>query len=130
MSVEITGLDAVLVEVERRLGPERMERISDAALVAASAVFKAELQRQFSTFKDTGASLEEITLTAPRNVNGVRTITVHWRGPKGRYRIIHLNEFGTVKNPNPPGKGAIARALRNAETAYRNAILTALRGAL
>lgn len=130
MSVEVNGMDDVLAEIERRLGPQGMQRISDDALASASAVFKSELESQFSSFKDTGASIDEISLTAPYDKNGVRTITVHWKGPKGRYRVIHLNEFGTVKNPNPPGKGAVARALRNSETAYKQAIEQALRGAL
>jgi hypothetical protein len=85
---------------------------------------------QFATFKDTGASIEEMTISDPLWVSGVRTIKIHWRGPKDRYRIIHLNEFGTVQNPSPRGKGAIARAMRNAESAYRNAIKKAIREGL
>ncbi|SFP80980.1 hypothetical protein SAMN05421839_1771, partial [Halolactibacillus halophilus] len=53
-----------------------------------------------------------------------------WKGPNGRYRIIHLNEWGTINNPNPAGKGAIARALKNSEKAYRDAVRKALKGGL
>ncbi|MED3687293.1 hypothetical protein P4534_00340 [Peribacillus butanolivorans] len=66
-------------------------------------------------------------ISEPMWVAGVRTVKVYWRGPKERYRIIHLNEFGTVQNPNPKGKGSIARAMRNAERAYREAIKQAIR---
>lgn len=130
MSVEVNGLDDVLSQIESQLGPQRMQQISDEALISASEVFKSELKNQFGLFKDTGASIDEISLTAPYDKDGIRTITVHWKGPKSRYRVIHLNEFGTVKNPNPRGKGAVARALRNSEAAYKRAVEEALRGAL
>lgn len=129
MTVELTGMAEIQAEIERRLGTQRMQQISDVALKSAAQVFVNELKSQFQTFADTRASLEEITSTEPHTENGVRKITVHWKGPKGRYRIIHLNEFGTVKNPNPRGKGAIAKALRNSETAYKNTIEQILRGA-
>ncbi|MCM3180240.1 hypothetical protein [Cytobacillus horneckiae] len=130
MSVRLRGQNQVLAEIERRLGRTAMQRISDKALKRGARVFVAELKRQFASFKDTGASIEEITISEPMTIAGVRTIKIHWRGPKGRYRIIHLNEWGTIKNPNPRGKGAIARAMRNAETAYRNAIKEAIREGL
>ncbi|MBN6887021.1 hypothetical protein ACUXCC_002031 [Cytobacillus horneckiae] len=130
MSVRLRGQNQVLAEIERRLGRTAMQRISDKALKRGARVFVEELKRQFASFKDTGASIEEITISEPITIAGVRTIKIHWRGPKGRYRIIHLNEWGTIKNPNPRGKGAIARAMRNAETAYRNAIKEAIREGL
>ena len=127
MSVRITGLNRLLDDLEQRFGSERMQVISDEALKAGAQEFVRELKLQFESFKDTGASLREITISEPMTVSGVRTIKVHWRGPKDRYRIIHLNEWGTVKNPYPSGKGAIARALRNAENSYKRAIEDAVR---
>lgn len=122
MSVKISGDSKLLAEIEKRYGKANMQRISDKALKQGADVFVKELKSQFESFKDTGATIDEITISEPMWVAGVRTVKVHWRGPKDRYRIIHLNEFGTVKNPNPKGKGAIARALRNAEKSYREAI--------
>lgn len=130
MGFEFKGVDKVLDELEKKLGKQAMQRISDKALKDAAKVFVEELKRQFETFKDTGASIEEITVTGPFWEGGIRVIKVHWRGPKGRYRIIHLNEWGTIKNPNPRGKGAIARALKNSEIAYHQAIKKALQEGL
>lgn len=127
MSVKITGMKKLLADLDKKIGAEKMARVSDAALMAGAKVFVEELRRQFESFKDTGASLEEITISKPMLIKGVRTIKVHWRGPKGRYRIIHLNEWGTVKNPNPKGKGAVARALRNSEKSYRKALMNEIR---
>lgn len=126
MSVKIKGLPKLLNELESKLGEQAMLRISDKALMDAAKEFVKALEAEFARFKDTGASIEEITIKGPELINGVRTVTIHWRGPKGRYRIIHLNEWGTIKNPNPKGKGAIARSMRNAEKAYRNEIKKAI----
>lgn len=126
MSVDIRGLSELLADVERRYGQAAVERLSDRALTEASQVFKSALITQLSTFKDTGATLDELTFSEPYTLNGARTITVHWKGPKGRYRVVHLNEFGTVNNPNPNGKGAIARALQQSERSYKQAIREAI----
>lgn len=127
MSVKISGLDNLVRQLEKRYGKQNMQRVSDRALLAGAKVFVKELKNQFESFKDTGASIDEITISEPMWIGNVRTVKVHWRGPDNRYRIIHLNEWGTIKNPNPPGKGAIARALRNAEKSYRNAIEKTIR---
>ncbi|MGR6338179.1 HK97-gp10 family putative phage morphogenesis protein [Priestia megaterium] len=127
MSVQIKGLNKLLSDLEKQLGKVNVQRISDYALKEGAKVFVRELKTQFQPFKDTGASIDEITISDPFTLNGVRTIKIYWHGPEGRYRIIHLNEWGTVKNPNPRGKGAIARAMRNAENAYKAAVMNAVR---
>ncbi|WP_279620614.1 hypothetical protein NQ126_009925 [Priestia megaterium] len=127
MSVQIKGLNKLLADLEKRLGPDKIRNISDHALKEGARVFVEELKAQFELFKDTGASIDEITISEPMTIGGVRTIKIHWRGPDNRYRIIHLNEWGTVKNPNPRGKGAIARAMRNAESAYKATVKEAVR---
>lgn len=130
MSVEIRGIGELQQELERRLSGQRMQQIVDEALESGAKAFKYYLQRELATFSGTpgttGATLREVTLTKPYDRFGVRTITVHWKGPKNRYRIIHLNEFGTIKNPKPRGKGAIARALLNAEKTYLTAVRKAI----
>ncbi|GAA5416198.1 hypothetical protein Pryu01_01230 [Paraliobacillus ryukyuensis] len=130
MSVKIKGLKKLQNELEKKLGQQAMQRISDKALLDAANEFVKVLKQEFESFKDTGASINEITITGPVWENDIRTMKIHWRGPEGRYRIIHLNEWGTINNPNPAGKGAIARALKNSEKAYRNAVKKALKGAL
>ncbi|MGG4289958.1 hypothetical protein ABEW81_19360 [Priestia megaterium] len=127
MSVQIKGLNKLLADLEKRLGPDKIRNISDHALKEGARVFIEELKAQFELFKDTGASIDEITISEPMTIGGVRTIKIHWRGPDNRYRIIHLNEWGTIKNSNPRGKGAIARAMRNAENAYKAVVKEAVR---
>ncbi|AUJ23118.1 hypothetical protein [Virgibacillus dokdonensis] len=130
MSVKIRGLNKLLDELETKLGKQGMQRISDKALINAANEFVRVLKSEFQGFRDTGASIDEITITGSLWVQGTRTVKIHWAGPKGRYRIIHLNEWGTVKNPNPRGKGAVARAMKNSEKAYRDAVRKAIKGGL
>lgn len=118
MTVKLKGLKELEQALERKYGKQKMKKITDKALIAGGQVIIKEIQVNFQSFKDTGASIDEVTLSKPYSLNGVRTIKVHWKGPKDRYRIIHLNEFGTIKNPNPDGKGAIDRALRSGRDTY------------
>ena len=65
MSVKIQGLQKLLSRLEQEYGKARMAGIEDKALKAGAEVFKAELISQFKTFKDTGESIKEMTLTEP-----------------------------------------------------------------
>lgn len=130
MSVKITGLSKLQNELERKLGAAVMSKISDQALLAGAEVIKKELQANFERFKDTGASLDEITISEPKDGANGRTVKIHWRGPDGRFRIIHLNEWGTIKNPNPAGKGAVALSLENGKNEYRKVIKKMIEGAM
>lgn len=120
MEIKITvdGVDELNNELEKRFGQENLTRVVDVALTAGAKVIKKELEKNFETFKQTGASRDEITISKPMTLNGVRSILIHWSGPKKRYSIIHLNEFGTIKNPSPRGKGAVERAIRSGQDEY------------
>lgn len=127
MSVKISGMDKLLKNLDSKYGPRTIQALTDKAIKAGTDVFVKELQSQVSTFSDgtgysEGYTLKEITVHGPHSVNGVRTMTVKWKGPKNRYNIIHLNEFGTVTNPSPRGKGAIARALEVSRKTYRKVL--------
>ena len=126
MGVKIKGVNKLISQLEEKYGEQNARRISDKALKAGAEVFVRELKQELETFRDKGGTVEELTIGDPEDIGGVRVVKVHWKGPRGRYRIIHLNEWGTVKNPNPRGKGAIARALKNSEKAYRAAIKRAV----
>ena len=57
-------------------------------------------------------------------------IKVYWEGPQHRRSIIHINEWGSVINPNPRGKGAIARTMRITKEPYRQIVKNDLEGGL
>jgi len=122
LNVRIDGEDALNRELDRRFSKDAIQAMEDRALNNGAKVIKKELEKNFESFADTGASKDEITIGKPMTLNGKRTILIYWSGPKKRHTIIHLNEFGTIKNPNPGGKGAIERALRQGLAEYRRTI--------
>ncbi len=128
IDIKMTGVEELIAELESRLGKDNMERISDAALLKGAQLFVKVLNASIGTSGKyaKGWTVADTSIEGPTYVGGVKTVKVHWNGPHGRYRIIHLNEWGTVKMPNPPRKGAIARAMREAENAYREIIKQAV----
>ena len=122
IDIEVYGIEELIDQLNDRFGKDRLQKVVDKALLAGAEVIKKELVANFRTFKDKGYSVEEITLSEPLTLNGIRTVVIHWSGPHNRYSILHLNEYGTIKNPNPRGKGAIERALRSGQEAYFQAV--------
>lgn len=112
ITFEVNGVEETIQDLENIFGKSALSRKIDKGLNAGAKVIKRELENNFEGFKKTGASKDEISISEPMDLQGVRTIKIYWNGPKNRYRIIHLNEFGTVKNPNPRGKGAVENAIR------------------
>lgn len=128
MPAEVKGMPQLIKKLEKKYGRQTMQRLSDEALKEGAKVFVDELKRQLATFKDTGAEYDEVVMDEPAyDATGTRYVKVHWDGPKDRWRVIHLNENGTVQHKNPRGKGKIAAALIHSEKAYHNAIRDVLK---
>lgn len=131
MAVKIYGVDRLLRELEKRFNRKRIDVIVDEALTNGALVFGMELRRQLRTFKDQGYTLDELTISPPdERGSGNRSIKIYWRGKHSRYRIIHLNEWGTIRNPNPRGKGKIAKAMELSRKAYGKAVRDTIRRAI
>lgn len=123
MSVDIRGTKPMLGQIRRQYGEEKMLKAKDKALRKGTRYFVSVLHEQFQVFRDTGASIKEISQTEPYNIYGdVRMIKVFWEGPMSRYAIVHLNEYGSVKHPAPRGLGAIARTMYITEKPYKEII--------
>lgn len=131
MSVEVKGVHQMLRQIDEAYGKTKMLRAQDKALNKGAKYFVSVLKANFEVFRDTGASINEITVTDPYFIHGrTRMVKVHWQGSKNRYAIIHLNEWGSIKHPNPRGKGAIARTMFTTERPYREIIKQSLEGDL
>src|SRR5699024_1973685 len=111
-----------------------MPRVRDDALYKGEQVYVKVINREIYSRLEKGNAnvwtVDDTSRTEPMWLNGKRTVKIHWNSSNVRYSIIHLNEFGTVNNPNPPRKGAIAKALRAGEAEYKAVIRNALEGAL
>lgn len=97
MSVKVIGDKALERELEKRFGIKEMVKVQDKALIAGAKVIVEEVKKQLKPSKDTGALINEVSFSKPEWINGKRTITVHWRGSKDRYKIVHLIEYGHVQ---------------------------------
>lgn len=128
MAVKVYGVNKLLDELDNRFGRKRIDSIVDEALTNGALVFGMELRRQLATFKDKGFTLDELTISSPdANSSGKRSVTIYWKGPNRRYSIIHLNEWGTIRNPSPRGKGKIAKAMELARKPYGKAVRDTIR---
>lgn len=125
MDIEIVGNKKMIDEMEKRFGKVAMKKKSDRALIAASDYLKSELAHEFESFKDTGASIDEIQRGDPEIVAGQHSVLIYWDGPKNRKNIIHLNEHGYERDGKkimPKGFGVIAKTLNRSQRKYQSII--------
>ncbi|SUM82677.1 hypothetical protein [Staphylococcus saprophyticus] len=122
MTVTVKGDKEIIAYLEKKYGRSATKRITDFALTKGGQKVVQIIKNNMKSFKDTGESVEETTVSKPMTINGVRTVKIHWRGPKQRYRIIHLNEYGHFdragKWVNTRGKGVIENAMREGRETY------------
>ena len=122
MTVTMKGDKEIIAYLETKYGKSATKRITDFALTKGGQKVVQIIKNNMKSFKDTGESVEETTVSKPMTINGVRTVKIHWRGPKQRYRIIHLNEYGHFdragKWVNTAGKGVIENAMREGRETY------------
>ncbi|MCG2303651.1 hypothetical protein K4P17_06255 [Staphylococcus epidermidis] len=122
MTVTVKGDKEIVAYLEKKYGRSATKRITDFALTKGGQKVVQIIKNNMKSFKDTGESVEETTVSKPMTINGVRTVKIHWRGPKQRYRIIHLNEYGHFdragKWVNTAGKGVIENAMREGRETY------------
>lgn len=134
MKAELHGVPQLEKALEQKLGKKATQRISDSALKKGAKVFVSVINREIGRRPDKGyakgRTVKGTSISEPMTLRGVRTVKIHWNDGKGTYRLIHLNEFGTVINPRPPRKGAIAVALKSGESAYMDVIKSELRRSL
>ena len=122
MTMTLKGDKEIIAYLETKYGKSAMKRITDFALTKAGNKVVSIIKGNMKSLEDTGESVEETTLSKPMTIKGVRTVKIHWRGPKQRYRIIHLNEYGhydrSGKWINTAGKGVIENAMREGRETY------------
>ncbi|WP_025728398.1 HK97-gp10 family putative phage morphogenesis protein [Atopobacter phocae] len=114
MKVEVTGVDEVLANLEKKLGKNRVSRIENKALRDTGDKMVELTRKHVAYYQDTGATYDEVVRSNVRGAKkGIKRIDVGWEGSKSRWRLVHLNEFGYTrfgKRQNPRGMGAVQRA--------------------
>lgn len=119
---EIRGVDELIKQIDTQFSDRRSSTIQNKAVNEAAEKFKDGLAEAITVYKDTGATVDETTRSrASKKADGTRTSRVGWRGPKQRYKLIHLNEFGYVRwgrRYNPRGMGVIRGYIDKSENVY------------
>ncbi|MFC0232750.1 hypothetical protein ACFFIF_01955 [Vagococcus entomophilus] len=123
--VSINGVNDVLNALEKRLGNKKVRNLSNKVVNASGAIVESKLKHDMVVFKDTGASIEEVVRSNASYKNYETIAKIGWNGPKGRYRLIHLNEWGYTrkgKQVRPKGFGVIDKSLKNSQKDYLAAV--------
>lgn len=132
-NVSIKGVNATLKELEERLGEKQMQKISRQAINKAGEEVKKDLKQDMKSFRDTGASVDEVVQqNATKKSTGVSG-RIGWNGPQNRYKLIHLNEWGYTrygKQYRPRGFGVIEKSLKGSENKYLETVESELRSNL
>lgn len=133
LGFNIKGLEEIQKAiVEKYSGTKSRAVIKEAVSRGGDLVVDA-LKDNFSSFKDKGYSQEEIVKSNVSFRDGEAKIKIGWNGPHGRWRIVHLNEFGYTKmgkQYTPGGFGAIEKTLKETEAKYLNEVARELKNKL
>lgn len=120
-NVELTGVNETLQALEKKFGVNKTKTITRKAINAGAEKVEKKLQTDMLVFKDKGYTIEEVVRKNATYRNYKAEAEIGWNGPHGRYRLIHLNEWGYTRNGRqikPRGFGVITKSLKNSETTY------------
>lgn len=114
MSVEIKGMDEVLAKLDQQLGTRKVNAYSKEALTIMGRYLAVQIKNAVASYRDTGATVQEIIVSTPRKKDGTLTVKIGWdgMGSRQRWRLVHLNEFGYTRSGRtyrPRGIGKIQK---------------------
>lgn len=117
-SLDIKGLDEIVNKLNTKFSERRVNQFVNSALTVAGRYAATDIKNAVGSYRDTGATVNEITAGKARLRGGVRNIRIGWSGDgsKQRWRLVHLNEFGYTRNGRtytPRGSGKIRAAYDN-----------------
>lgn len=133
MSFEIRGLEQLQKAITEAYSGTAARKIKKNALNAGGEVVVEQLRKNFEAFKDTGYSQDEIMRTDARTKNDTEELKIGWSGDHGRWRMIHLNEFGYTKmgkQYTPKGFGVIQRTINETKDDYVRTVAGKMRDSL
>ncbi|MDT2648032.1 hypothetical protein P7D50_09505 [Enterococcus dongliensis] len=132
-NVEIKGVSETLRSLEKKFGEKKVRTITRKAINEGTSEVEEQMKWAMLSFKDTGATIDEVVRTMATYKNYNAEAEIGWNGPRQRYRLIHLNEWGYTKNGRqikPRGFGVITRSLKSSEKLYLNAVARELKKSL
>lgn len=132
-NVQFQGVTETIQALEKKLGTKKIRKVTRDAIDEGASDVEEQLKWALLTFKDTGATVDEVVRSLASYKNYNAEAEIGWNGPKQRYRLIHLNEWGYTRNGRqikPRGFGVITKSLKFSEKIYLNAVARELRNKL
>lgn len=124
----------VTTAIDKELGEMKSGQIQNKALNKGSELVADNLKNTLGKFVGTGYSKghtrDEIVVQKARKTNDGRSSSIGWNGPKERYRLIHLNEFGYTrkgKKYRPRMQGTVTQTVAQSESRYYDAVYKELK---
>lgn len=130
MSMELKGLEELQKAITEAYSGTKARQIRKQAINAGGDRMVEQLKKNFDAFKATGYSEEEIMRTDARTKGDVEELKIGWNGPHGRWRLIHLNEFGYTrkgKQYTPKGFGTIQKTIEETKDEYLEIVAVEMR---
>lgn len=127
---KIEGADALQKAIMQAYSGRKAKRIQKEALNAGGDVVVEVLKKNFDDFKDTGYSKDEIMRTDARSKSDIEELKIGWNGEHGRWRLVHLNEFGYTKmgkQYTPKGFGVIVKTIAEVKDEFGHAVAETMR---
>ena len=132
-NVQFQGVTETIQALEKKLGTKKIRKVTRDAIDEGASDVEEQLKWALLTFKDTVATVDEVVRSLASYKNYNAEAEIGWNGPKQRYRLIHLNEWGYTRNGRqikPRGFGVITKSLKSSEKIYLNAVARELRNKL
>lgn len=110
MSVSVTGTNAILKNIESKLGKSRANRVINKALKNAGEKNQQIVKEAVSSYMDTGKTYDLVVTSGVKS--NPKRVETGWAS-KERAPIVHLNEFGYTrfgKYIRPQGMGKLQGA--------------------
>lgn len=130
---KVTGMEDIQKALLEACSGAKAKRVRKEALNSGADVIVEQMKANFDPFKDTGYSRDEIMRTDARTKNDIEELKIGWNGEHGRWRLVHLNEFGYTKmgkQYTPRGFGAIAKSLTEAQPGFEQEVTRRMREGL
>lgn len=117
----IRGIRELEKAITEQYTGAKARKIQRDAVNAGADLVVEKLKDNFAAFQGTGYSRQEIIRSNAQTKNDITDVKIGWNGPHGRWRLVHLNEFGYTKSGKqytPKGFGAINKTIHETEGNY------------
>ncbi|QGH04846.1 HK97 gp10 family phage protein [Streptococcus dysgalactiae] len=122
----LKGIDEVLSNMEKKLGPAKVNRVVNKALKESGQELEPGLKSAVSVYINTGATVDSAVVSGVQREDGIPKVKLGFVAP--RWNIVHLQELDYGWKHNKRGVGHIRRFADKLEGEYPTKIREKLRG--